>query len=76
MWHLVEQRMRDAGRGETGSENVVREFRAVAQEELVKDEACKINSGNWRRPKRGFKREEWEVAKIREQRRCFWKMFF
>ena len=35
MWHLMEQRMKDAGRGETmESEHVVRECKDMAEEEL------------------------------------------
>ena len=68
MWHLMEQRMRYARRGETKEGGyVVRECQAMAKEESwsgwnpVKEQVGKLIQGDCKKPKRGVKREEWEV---------------
>ena len=54
MWHLMEQRIRDTRRGGVEeSENVAKECKAVAEEELwsgwnqVRKQFHKINEGDW-----------------------------
>ena len=68
LWHLVEQRIRDAEKGGTKEcENVVRECKAMAEEELWlgwnqgRVTGPKNNKGNWQKSKQGIKREGWEV---------------
>ena len=59
--HLMEQRMRDARRGETKvSEDVVRECESWTGWHQVREQAWKINQGDWRKPTSGVKREERE----------------
>ena len=55
--------MRDAGGGETEeSEDVVRECKSWTGWNQVKEQAWKINQGDWRKkPKLGVKRKGWDV---------------
>ena len=52
------------------SENVVKECKAMAEEELwsgwnqIQKQVQHINHRDWRKPKRGNKTEEWEIREI------------
>ena len=65
---LMEQRKTDTRKEEMEeSDHVARECKAVAEEALwpgwnqVKKQVHKINHGDWSKPRRGIKREEWEI---------------
>ena len=62
----MEPRIGDA-REEVEESDVVREYKAMAEEELwsgwsqVKKQVHKINHGDWSKPKCGIKRQEWKI---------------
>ena len=69
---MLEERITQEG------EHAVRDCKAMAEESRsgwnqVKEQALKINQGNWRKPKREVKRHEWEVRQDLANNEAFWR---
>ena len=74
----MEQRKRDARKGGQESENVVRDCKAPAEEEVWSgwyqvEKQIQINQWDRKKPKRKIEREEWEVRQFLRTVKPFWR---